>query len=389
MAIIYSYPLVTSIQPSDLLILSVDNSELPTRQVTVGDLLASGAVDVNLNFTADTGTGSVNLSTQSLEVRQGVYITTTATNQELIINHKSTVRQDTNIGDTSPGYGGSFTVIDSVVTDATGSGHVTGVNLKTVTLPAADDTNTTYDLLGYNTGIELVGSDGTRDQIQIVGSGDTTVSQANNIITVSSTSGAGGSGTANYLPRWTDADTLGDSVFYQANLPSDPRDKAIGLNTTKLDSVFGERPDLRIASRETNDPGVLDLFRPDGDVEPGDRVGVLQYSLDDDNQYTVAQIEVKTIGDSGSYNGGGGKLYFKTSTNVTSANPTERLSISNQGADFLVPINVTTTNRSSFIGQVTIPLNPVEGTDAASKGYVDAQNQGQVSGSGTTSRCTW
>ena len=187
MAIIYSYPLVTSIQPSDLLILSVDSSELPTRQVTVGDLLASGAVDVNLNFTADTGTGSVNLSTQSLEVRQGVYITTTATNQELIINHKSTVRQDTNIGDTSPGYGGSFTVIDSVVTDATGSGHVTGVNLKTVTLPAADDTNTTYDLLGYNTGIELVGSDNTRDQIQIVGSGGTTVSQANNIITVSST----------------------------------------------------------------------------------------------------------------------------------------------------------------------------------------------------------
>ena len=139
MAIIYSYPLVSSIQPSDLLILSVDSSELPTRQVTVGDLLASGAVDVNLNFTADTGTGSVNLSTQSLEVRQGVYVTTTATNQELIINHKSTVRQDTNIGDTSPGYGGSFTVIDSVVTDVTGSGHVTGVNLKTVTLPAADD----------------------------------------------------------------------------------------------------------------------------------------------------------------------------------------------------------------------------------------------------------
>ena len=116
MAIIYSYPLVTSIQPSDLLILSVDSSELPTRQVTVGDLLASGAVDVNLNFTADTGTGSVNLSAQSLEVRQGVYVTTTATNQELIINHKSTIRQDTAIGDVSPGYGGSFTVIDSVVT---------------------------------------------------------------------------------------------------------------------------------------------------------------------------------------------------------------------------------------------------------------------------------
>ena len=48
------------------------------------------------------------------------------------------------------------------------------------------------------------------------------------------------SGTANYLPRWTDTDTLGDSGFYQANLPGVPLDRAIGLNTTKLDSVLAK-----------------------------------------------------------------------------------------------------------------------------------------------------
>jgi len=38
----------------------------------------------------------------------------------------------------------------------------------------------------------------------------------------------------------------------------------------------------------------------------------------------------------------------------------------------------------NFTGQVTIPLTPVANTDAASKGYVDAQNTGQVTGTGTT-----
>ena len=165
---------------------------------------------------------------------------------------------------------------------------------------------------------------------------------------------------------------LRDSGFFQVEAPV-TADKAIGLNTTKLDSVYGEYPDLRVASRFLNDPGVLDLFRPDGDVQAGDRVGILQYSLDDDTQYAVAQIEVKTIGNSGTGNSGGGKLCFKTSTNVSGGSPTERLCIDNTEADFSVPINVTNANQSSFAGQVTIPLTPNLNTDAASKGYVDSQ----------------
>jgi len=106
----------------------------------------------------------------------------------------------------------------------------------------------------------------------------------------------------------------------------------------------------------------------------GDRVGILQYSLDDDAQYAVAQIEVKTIGNSGMGNTGGGKLCIK-----------KRLCIDNTEADFSVPINVTDLNQSSFAGQVTIPATPVAATDAASKAYVDSQSGGiaQTSGSYT------
>ncbi len=189
----------------------------------------------------------------------------------------------------------------------------------------------------------------------------------------------------NFIPVNNSQGVLRDSVIYQVSLAgSDPRNKAVTLNTFQSDSVYGERPDLRVASRSLNDPGVLDLFRPDGDVQAGDRVGILQYSLHDDNQYAVAQIEVKTIANSGSGNSGGGKLCIKTSTNLSGAAPTERLCINNTEADFLVPVNVTSTAQSSFAGQVTIPITPIAGTDAASKAYVDLQNTGQVTGTGTT-----
>jgi hypothetical protein len=127
--------------------------------------------------------------------------------------------------------------------------------------------------------------------------------------------------TSGYIPFVNSpaGNVLRDSGFYQVSAPV-TADKAIGLNTTKLGSVYGEYPDLRVASRSLNDPGVLDLFRPDGDVQAGDRVGILQYSLDDQSAYAVAQIEVKTIGNSGSGNSGGGKFCIKTSTNVSGAN---------------------------------------------------------------------
>jgi len=219
-----------------------------------------------------------------------------------------------------------------------------------------------------------------------------------------------GTGTNNTLTKWTGPTTLGDSIVsesgttltitgnttttgdvqidtltnYQVHLPSDPRDRAITLNTQFSQTTYGEYPDLRVASRSLNDPGVLDLFRPDGDVQAGDRVGILQYSLDDDARYAVAQISVETLTTSGVGDSGGGKFIFKTTRgSQIGAIPESRFELDNGSADFSVPINVTNTTQSSFAGQVTIPLNPVSATDAASKGYVDGQNQNQVTGSGT------
>ena len=57
------------------------------------------------------------------------------------INHADITRADTT-STGAPAYGGTFTAVDTITTSATG--HVTAVNVKTVTLPA--DTNETYTL---------------------------------------------------------------------------------------------------------------------------------------------------------------------------------------------------------------------------------------------------
>jgi len=219
---------------------------------------------------------------------------------------------------------------------------------------------------------------------QVLSSTGSNVKWVDNTVTGTVT----GTGTTNKLPLWTDGpnSVLSDSGFYQVPLGINTLN-AIGLNTVKLDSVYGEYPDLRIASRSLNDPGVLDLFRPDGDVQAGDRVGILQYSLDDDNQYTVAQIEVKTIGQAGTGNSGGGKLCIKTSLNGLGAQPTERLCIDNTKADFLVPINVTSTLLAPDPNNPGTPTPGISGQVLSSTGtgtrWIDV-----ASGTGTVESIT-
>ena len=69
-------------------------------------------------------------------VTAGTYLTNAGTAADVILNHDNTTRTNTS-SVTSPAYGGTFTAVDSITTNATG--HVSAVNLKTVTFPAAED----------------------------------------------------------------------------------------------------------------------------------------------------------------------------------------------------------------------------------------------------------
>ena len=106
----------------------------------------------------------------------GTYITVTnPTGPVPIVNHDATSRSNTT-SSASPGYGATFTALDSITTNTTG--HVTAVNTKTITIPASDDT--TYDLLTAPTGtaIRLDPSTGTNDDVTISGTtGQTAMSR--------------------------------------------------------------------------------------------------------------------------------------------------------------------------------------------------------------------
>ena len=135
-------------------------------------------------------------SGDTLQIASGTYITSNFTDDDILtISHNNTTRTDTT-SSVSPNYAGTFTTVDGVTTNA--QGHVTAVNVKTVTMPSSN--NTTYDMLAVantvaNAGIlRLKDSANANDDVIITGSGGATVSSNATHITVSSTTYSNGAG---------------------------------------------------------------------------------------------------------------------------------------------------------------------------------------------------
>jgi hypothetical protein len=126
-----TYGHVTGISSATETVTDTNTNQLTTFQVEDGDgtevtishakewKFVEGA-DIDINWT-DTSNGS------------------DGDPYDLTFTHKNTTRTNTT-STAAPGYGATFTAVDSVTTNA--RGHVTGVNTKTVTIPASDNTNT-------------------------------------------------------------------------------------------------------------------------------------------------------------------------------------------------------------------------------------------------------
>jgi len=90
-------------------------------------------------LSGDSGTNQTISNDNVVLISGGSYLSSVVSATDtLTISHNDTARTDTSSSD-SPTHGTAFTVIDSVSTNATG--HVTGANVKTITLPNDNDTS--------------------------------------------------------------------------------------------------------------------------------------------------------------------------------------------------------------------------------------------------------
>ena len=206
---------------------------------------------------------------------------------------------------------------------------------------------------------------------------------------ITSQSGITGSGTINKIPVFTGATSIGDSIITQS---TDLATVAGAINisgTSANPSIFNNSG---VASAKVIDFLGSAAFAPNAILSFGGPAAGL----------SIYQDDVVT-GDSIISDTGPGNLRITGKAKIEFRNQLsgEFYAIFNENAAVsLYHDNIkkfeTTTNgieitgtQSSFSGQVTIPITPVAGTDAASKAYVDGSvTGGTVTGTGTVNKLT-
>jgi hypothetical protein len=297
------------------------------------DKTLSGSTNKYLKFVAATGTLGTNLSgtgtsadpyvmtITSPDSDSGGTVTSVATGTYLsggtittsgTISHNSTTRSDTT-SSASPGSGGTFTAVDSVTSNATG--HVTAVNVKTVTMPTSPTVNNGTLTMSTSTGLDgsatftanqsgnstfsvsldlseltdMTGGMTGTDEFIVLDAGAERRKAANEIGLSIFNNDAGfttntgtvtGTGSTNRVAKFTAAGTIGNSTI------SDD-----GTNVSMTGDLTIAGGDLRLSSSNkvlSNSATASTLIV--GDVDGGDEialikfmtVGSTQMSVDDD-----------------------------------------------------------------------------------------------------------
>ena len=112
-------------------ILVVDSDGKICKNADAGD-------DMTFNVTGDSGTPEAIVDGNTLDIAGGTDLATAVSATDTItVNHSNVSRSDTT-SSASPAHGATFTCFDDITTS--GTGHITAARLKTITLPADNNT---------------------------------------------------------------------------------------------------------------------------------------------------------------------------------------------------------------------------------------------------------
>ena len=190
------------------------------------------------------GTAWVSIAGDITEVQGGTYLSVTnQTGPIPIVNHDLTSRTDTTSSD-SPGYAGTFTAVDSVTTNTTG--HITALNLKTVTMPSAE--SYTFSVTGDSGTNQTINSGNTLDIAggtnisTVVGATDTVTVNLNDSITLA------GSLTVNDISTFNDAVTIDADTSITGDL---------NMNTAKITNLADPTAAQEAATKNYVDSAIV------------------------------------------------------------------------------------------------------------------------------------
>ena len=344
----------------------------------------------NVNLINTDGAGAIINS--FITLTGGTYLTSVHTSgSQITFNHDNTTRSDTTSA-VSPAAGASVPLVASVTSNATG--HVTAIDVKTVTWPADSDTTYTIDVPNATTSINLAGSDGSNDPIAF-----TTVA-GNNGMTISRTD----ANTLNFNSKWQINNVNQDGYV--------PKGQANANKFWATDAngnpgwTFQPSQDQTLTSTGTSNASTGVVLSQNGGtvIIKGDGTTINASSNNTTNTITLAAINrVNTTYTLPTTNGSNPDLVLTASsgaTDIVNMNGTaNEVTVEGSGTNTLTfglpddvtiagELTVSGTGQSSFGGQVTIPQTPSADTDAASKKYVDDLVSGGLTFRGTFNAAT-
>jgi len=165
----------------------VNSATFSGSTITLGRTGGLGDVTVDIGSLVNDSTITITAGTAL--TTGGSFTTNQAANGEITINHENVSRTDTTSTD-APAYGGTFEAVTGVTTNA--QGHVTAIDVSTVTIPATDNTDINVNTTNLKARLADLTGDVTITGNTIIIPGDlqvTGTTTTNNVETVSTSNG--------------------------------------------------------------------------------------------------------------------------------------------------------------------------------------------------------